>query len=175
MWVFVAACWLFSSCGACASFVSEHGPQGTQTSVVVVCGLNSCGSRALEHRLNGCGCAGLFVLACVIFSDQGSNASLLHGQVDFSLLDHQGSPECYILKERGSLQTVCCCCSVPKSCPTFCDPLDCSTPGLPVLHYLPELAQTQVHWVSDAAQPCHPLSPPSPSAFSLSQHQGLFQ
>ena len=55
------------------------------------------------------------------------------------------------------------------------DPMDCSTPGLPVLHYLPEFAQTCVLWVSDTVQPSHPLSPPSPPAFSLSQHQGLFQ
>ena len=59
--------------------------------------------------------------------------------------------------------------SVSKSCPTLC------TLGFPVLHYLPELAQTQVHWVGDAIQPSHPLSPSSPPAFNLSQHQGLFQ
>ena len=53
-------------------------------------------------------------------------------------------------------------CSVPKSCLTLCDPVDCSTPGLPVIHYLPEFAQTHVHPVGDAIQPSHPLSPPSP-------------
>ena len=53
--------------------------------------------------------------------------------------------------------------------------MDCSTPDLPVHHQLPELTQTHVHWVSDAIQPFHPLSSPSPTAFSLSQHQGLFQ
>ena len=52
--------------------------------------------------------------------------------------------------------------------------MDCSTPGFPVLHYLLELAQIHVHWVSDAIQLSHPLSSPSPSAFSLPQHQGLF-
>ena len=56
----------------------------------------------------------------------------------------------------------------------LCDPLDCSTPGLPVLHQLPELAQTHVHRVGDAIQPSHPLSSPSPAAFNLSQRQGLF-
>ena len=65
--------------------------------------------------------------------------------------------------------------SVTQSCPTLCDPMDCSTPGFPVQHQLPELAQTHVHRVGDAIQPSHPLSSPSPSAFSLSQHQGLFQ
>ena len=65
--------------------------------------------------------------------------------------------------------------SVAQSCLTVCDPMDCSTPGLPVHHQIPELAQTQVRWVSDAIQPSHPLSSPSLPAFSLSQHQGLFQ
>ena len=54
------------------------------------------------------------------------------------------------------------CCSVAQSCPTLCNPMDCSTPGFPVLHNLPEFAQTPVHWVSDAIQPSHPLSSPSP-------------
>ena len=53
--------------------------------------------------------------------------------------------------------------------------MDCSTAGFPVYHHLSVLAQTQVHWVGDAIQPSHPLSSPSPSAFNLSQHQGLFQ
>ena len=62
------------------------------------------------------------------------------------------------------------CCSVGKSCPTLCDPTNCSTPDFPVLHYLPEFAQTQVHWVSDTIQPSYPLSPPSPLAPIFSQH-----
>ena len=62
-----------------------------------------------------------------------------------------------------------------QSCPALCDPMDCSTPGLPVHHQLPELAQTHVHQVSDAIQSSHPLSPTSSPAFSLSQHQSLFQ
>ena len=57
----------------------------------------------------------------------------------------------------------------------FCDPMDCSTPGLPVHHQLPEFTQTHVHQVVDAIQPSHPLSSHSPSAFNLFQHQGLFQ
>ena len=57
----------------------------------------------------------------------------------------------------------------------LCDPLDCSKPSFPVLHQLPELAQTHIHWVSDAIQPSHPLLSPSAPAFNLSQHQGLFQ
>ena len=76
-----------------------------------------------------------------------------------------------------------CCCSVARSCPTLCKPMDCSKPGFPVLHYpgfpvlhyLPEFAQTHVPWVGDDIQPSHPLPLPSPFAFSLSQDQGLFQ
>ena len=67
----------------------------------------------------------------------------------------------------------CCCCSVANSCPTLCDPMNC-TSGFPVLHYLPEFAQTHVHWVNDVIQlkcpsSVHPASP----ALSLSQHQGF--
>ena len=65
--------------------------------------------------------------------------------------------------------------SVAQLCPTLCDPTYCSTPGLPVHHQLPEFTQTHVHWVGDAIQPSHPLSPPSPPALNLSQPQGLFQ
>ena len=68
----------------------------------------------------------------------------------------------------------CCCCSVTQSCLTLCDPMDWSTPGFPDLHQIPELAQTHVHWISDAIQPSHPLLSPSPLAFNLPQHQGLF-
>ena len=70
---------------------------------------------------------------------------------------------------------ICCCCSIFQSCLTPCDPMDCSTPGFPVLHHLPEFTQTHVHWVSDAIQPSLSLLPPSLPALKLSQHQGLFQ
>ena len=65
--------------------------------------------------------------------------------------------------------------SVAQSCPTLCEPMDCSTPGLPVHHQLPEFIQTHVHWVGNAKQPSHPLSTPSPFTFNLSQYQCLFQ
>ena len=65
--------------------------------------------------------------------------------------------------------------SVTQSCLTLCDPMDCSTPGLPVHHQLLEFTHTHVHGVGDAIQPSHPLSSPSPPAFNLSQHQGLFK
>ena len=70
---------------------------------------------------------------------------------------------------------LCCYCSVAKSCLTLCNPMDCSTPGFPVLHYLPEFSQIHVHWVSDVIQPSLPLSSPSPSALNLSQHRSLSQ
>ena len=76
-----------------------------------------------------------------------------------------------VLHLCGSL----CCCSVTQSCLTLWDPMDCSTPGFPVLDYVPEFAQIHVHWVDDAIQPSHPLSSPSSPALNLSQHQGLFQ
>ena len=65
--------------------------------------------------------------------------------------------------------------SVAQSCPTLCDPMNCSTWGLPVHHQLPEFTQTHVHWVGDAIQPSHPLSSPSPPAPNPSQHRSLFQ
>ena len=65
--------------------------------------------------------------------------------------------------------------SVSQSCLTLCNPMDCSMPGFPVHHQPPEPTQTHVHRIGDAIQPSHPLSSPSPPAFNLSQHQGLFQ
>ena len=65
--------------------------------------------------------------------------------------------------------------SQSQSCPTLCNPMNCSTPGFPVHHHLPEFTQTHVHRVSDAIQPSHPLLSPSPPAPNPSQHQSLFQ
>ena len=69
----------------------------------------------------------------------------------------------------------CCCCSVTKSCPTLCGPMDCSTSDSSVLNHHLDFAQIHVHWASNAIQPSHPLPPLSLSAFSLPQHHGLFQ
>ena len=94
--------------------------------------------------------------------------SHLHPQLPFKrsdLMDWLGS------SDLSSVQFS----SVAQSCLTLCDPMDHSTPGLPVHHQFPEFTQTHVHWVGDAIQPSHPLSSPSPPAFNLSQHQGLFQ
>ena len=65
--------------------------------------------------------------------------------------------------------------SVAQSCPTLCDPMNRSTPGLPIHHHLPEFTQTHVHWVRDAIQTSHPLSSPFPPSLNPSQHQSLFQ
>ena len=86
-------------------------------------------------------------------------------QADSLPLSHWGSP--YITSVQFS--------SVAQSCPTLCNPMNHSTPGLPVYHQLPEFTQTHVHRVSDAIQPSHPLSSPSPPAPDPSQHQSLFQ
>ena len=72
---------------------------------------------------------------------------------------------------RGSVQLS----SVAQLCLTLCNPMNRSTPDLPVHHQLPEFTQTHVHWVGDTIQPSHPLSCPSPPALNLSQHQGLFK
>ena len=77
-----------------------------------------------------------------------------------------------------SLAFICNCLHVvvqSLSYTQLCDPMDCSTPSFPVLHYLLEFDQTHVHWVDDTNQPSHPLSPPSSPTLSLSQQQGLFQ
>ena len=65
--------------------------------------------------------------------------------------------------------------SVAQSCPTLCNPMNHSTPGLPIHHRFLQFTQTHVHWVGDAIQPSHPLLCPSPPALNLSQHQGLFK
>ena len=66
-------------------------------------------------------------------------------------------------------------CSVTQLCLTLCNPMDCSMPGFPVLHSLPEITLTHVHWLGDAMQPSYSLLSPSPPAFNLSQNQGLFK
>ena len=66
-----------------------------------------------------------------------------------------------------------CCCSVTRSCLTLCNPMDCNTPGFPVLQHLPEFAQTHIHWFGDYIQSSHPLLSLSPPAFNLSQHRSF--
>ena len=80
----------------------------------------------------------------------------------------------FVICRRTGL-TEAFCCSFSKLCPIFCDAMVCSGPGSSLFHYLPEFAQTYVHWVSDAIKPAHPLTHPFPPAFSLYQQQGHFQ
>ena len=108
-----------------------------------------------------------------IISQQHSWCVLFYlSPTHFLLLNYLQVPTYYfILKYFSSVQFS----SVTQSCPTLCDLMNRSTPGLPVHHELPESTQTHVHRVSDAIQPSHPLSSPSPPAPNPSQHQGLFQ
>ena len=82
-----------------------------------------------------------------------------------------------LLKDSYDLLTSfeICCCSITKSCLTLWDPMDRRVPVFPINHYLLVFAQIHIHWVCDAIQSSHPLSPPSPPAQYLSQHQSLFQ
>ena len=88
-----------------------------------------------------------------------------------------GQQDCWqVIFSRKCFQKTCSFfSSATQSCPTLCDPMNRSTPGLPVHHHLSEFTQTHVHRVSDAIQPSNPLSSPSPPAPNPSQHQGLFQ
>ena len=75
----------------------------------------------------------------------------------------------------SEFQYLICCCLVIPLCLALCDAMDCSMKVFPALHYLPEFAQTYVHWIGYAIQPSHPLSPPSPAALNVPHHQSLFQ
>ena len=110
-----------------------------------------------------------------IFPNQGSNPGLPHWDGFFTswatskaLLYGTGNYSQY-------LPITCRFSSVAQSCPTLCDPMIHSTPGLPVHYQLPEFTQTHIHRVCDAIQPSHPLSFPFPRAPNTSQHQSLFQ
>ena len=83
---------------------------------------------------------------------------------------------CRKIKKKDDLfqSLCCCCCSVTESCPTLCDPMDCSTTGFPVLHHLPKFVQTHVHWVSDAIQPSHPLPLHYPAPITLQTCQVVY-
>ena len=113
--------------------------------------------------------------ASAVFTHMGCPSVLVTSSVDIHFHTLGGKLFRWTYVCASHTQVDCCYCSVAKLCPTPCDPMDCNTPDLPVLHHLLKFAQTQVHWVGDAIQPSHPLSPPSPPALNLSQHQGLFQ
>ena len=120
-------------------------------------------------------------LTCLLrnlYAGQEATVRTGHGTTDWFQVGkgiHQGcilSPCLFNLyAEFSSVQFS----SVAQSCLTLCNPMNCSTPGLPVHHQLPEFTQTHVHRVGDAIQSSHPLSPPSPPTSNPSQHQGLLQ
>ena len=99
---------------------------------------------------------------------QPSHRLLSSFPLDLNLSQHQSFPMSWLF---ASVQFS----SVAQLCPTLCDPMNCSTPDLPVHHQLTESTQTHVHRVGDAIQPSHPLSSPSPPAPNPSEHQCLFQ
>ena len=100
----------------------------------------------------------------------------IQGWFPVSVFWQERESEKYVLRNfpQESSSQLLLLCSIAKSCLNLCDSIDCSTPGLPVLHHLPEFAQTHVHWVNDTIQPSHPLSPHSLPAFNLSQQSGSF-
>ena len=108
----------------------------------------------------------VFFLACSILVTNQEEKCFPVWAILLLLLDHSCVSISFLFDQFSS---------VAQSCLTLCDPMDCSTPGLPVHHQLPELAQPHVHWVSDAIQPSHPVSSLSLPAFNLSQHPVLFQ
>ena len=115
-----------------------------------------------SNRLTGVGSHSLLQ---GIFLTQGLNLSLPHCRQILYHLNHQGNNR---LTQFSSVQ-------FSRSVVSDCDPMNRSTPGLPVHHHLPEFTQTHIHRVSDAIQPSHPLSSPSPRAPNPSQHHSLFQ
>ena len=111
----------------------------------------------------------LICIACLSNQAQSSvPAALRRSHVNVSRVNAAPHTEQTFRADAGH------CCSVTKLCPSLSDPMNWTTPGFPVLHSPPELAQTRVHWVRDAIPPSHALSPPSP-ALSLSWHHGLLQ
>ena len=109
---------------------------------------------------------------CLSTSSAGKGGPRFRVFADFH---HVNTPTIanFELQMWNQLTHFCCC--IATSCQILCNPMDCNRPGFPLLHCLPEFAQTQSYWVNDAIQLSHPLSPPFPPAFSLSQHQDLFQ
>ena len=106
---------------------------------------------------------------------QPSHPLLSPSPPTFNLSQHQGLFKWVSIRVLKMIRIKITSCSGTQFFPTLCELMDCTTPGFPVLHYLPEIAPTQVHWIGVAIQPFHPLSPPSPLALHLFQHQGCFK
>ena len=121
-------------------------------------------SMGFSRKNTGMGCHALLM---GIFLTQGSNPIFYASCIGRQILYRWATREA----NKDGIQFS----SVAQSCPTLCDPMNCSTPGLPVHHQFPEFTQTHVHWVGDAIQPSHPLLSPSPPVLNLSQHKGLYK
>ena len=137
--------------------------QGTFSTQGLNPGLPHC--RRILHQLSHKGSPRILEWVAYpfsIFPTQGSNRGLRHCRWMLYLLSYQGSPEAFL--KPGVTSPSVQFSSVAQSYPTLCDPMNRSKPGLPVHHQLPEFTQTHVHRVSDAIQPSHPLSSPSPPA-----------
>ena len=114
----------------------------------------------------------------ILFSDESSPETLmilLSKIIPLKKIDHKNHSQTFLLNNGKTTVRSDQIRSVAQSCPTLCNPMNRSMPGLPVHHQLPEFTQTHVHWVGDAIKPSHPLLSPSPPAPNPSQHQGLFQ
>ena len=115
---------------------------------------------------------------CLLILSRLKFTSKSYPFLELSQNDHTFEDRTDLSSNHGSTTHSLCALqfsSVTQLCPTLCDPMDCSMPGFPVHHQLPEFTQTHVHWVSNAIQPSPPLSVLSPPAFNLSQDQGFFQ
>ena len=133
--------------------------------------LNDCFSSAEVN-------CGVIVNVGLLWQDHKMAAEVNAGSfgLDWTLIITISRPKCLMTlvnfqDNRKIIRRHCCCCSVAQLCPSLCYFKDCSTPGFPALHHLLELAQTHVHWVGDAIQPSHPLSPYLP-ALNLPHLQG---
>jgi len=136
------------------------------------CWSSSLATLPLEFN---CGFPHLCTWAIHSLCSRGCTAGLCVAVVPLLGWPGPGSTGCARELVPQAQQTWRCCCSFAQSCLALCSPVDCSTPGFPVHHHLPKFAQTYVHQVGDAIQPSWPLLSPSPPAFSISQHQDIFQ
>ena len=113
-------------------------------------------------------------LKVIFIQPPSQEGNIRHGKEHFGV-KCSVNDNCYHYRLTGTYCFFFPFSSVAQSCPTLCDPINCSTPGLPVHHQLPEFSQTHDHWVGDAIHPFHSLTSPSPPAPNPSQHQSLFQ
>ena len=130
----------------------------------------------LEADIKFASCPTVMLLLVVLRYVSSSKACVwLIIKSEFKEMDYTSPFRATVSTKQPRYLCYWCCGSVAKLYPILCNPMDYSTPGFPVLHYLPEFSQTHVHWTGDAIQSSHPLLPTSPPAFNLSQHHGLLQ